>query len=139
MRHRSNVSPDPLPVEATDAGIVLEYQDGRRVEYGATSRRPSGDIEATTAYEIHVLVTDEAPTEGVMVYVNDYNTSDDILESTGVGRLILGDGEQAAVYPGVTARRDGERITISTDAEAVEGRVYSFVENQLDERAYRLA
>lgn len=135
MEARSNVTPVPLTLDIGDESISLQYQDGRIVTYpGPFNSRE--EVSATLTYEIHVLITDG--TEGRMVYINDYDTSDEVLESTGVGRVILEEGSSAAVYPGVTARREGERITIEADAEAIEGSVYTFVENQLEEYAYQL-
>ncbi len=139
MAARSNVSPVPLQLEARDPGIAVRYLDGRLVEYATPIADADHEVGANITYAIHVLVTDESETEGVMVYLNDYDTSDDVLESTGVGRILLEEGESASVYPGVTASRSGDRIDVGADAAAVAGSVLVFVENQLEERAYRLA
>lgn len=139
MAGRSNVSPVPLRLEPRDPGIAVRYLDRRVVEYTTPLAEADDGIGATITYEIHVLVTDEAETEGIMVYLNDYDTSDDVLEATGVGRILLEEGESAAVYPGVTASRTDDRIDVAADPGAVEGSVLVFVENQLEERAFRLA
>lgn len=138
MRHRSNVSPEPLPVEREEAAITIEYRDGRRVTYRGQPEERDGSVTATMGYEIHVLVTDPAVTEGMVVYVHDTDTSDEILRHTGVGRVLLDEGAEAAVYPGVHAARGRDRIEVVADPDAIDGRVYAFVENQLEERAYRL-
>lgn len=138
MAARSNVSPVPLQLEPRDQGIAVRYLDGRLVEYAAPIADADDAVGANITYEIHVLVTDEAETEGIMVYLNDYDTSDDVLESTGVGRILLEQGESAAAYPGVMASRADDRVEVAADPEAVEGSVLVFVENQLEERAFRL-
>lgn len=138
MEARSNVSPVPLTLHPGESQMTLEYLDGRRVEYEAPLETQSGSVSANVAYEIHVLVTDADETEGIMTYVNDYDTSDEILESTGVGRVLLDVDDREALYPGVTARRSADQITIDVEADAIDGSVYAFVENQLDERVYRL-
>ena len=139
MRAHSNVSPAPLPVDQSGAGISIEYLDGRRVTYHADPEDTESDVEATITREVHVLVVDPRGEEGVMVYVNDYDTDDEILEATGVGRVLLSDGDVERIFPGVTATRQGERILIDIDEESFDGWAYVFVENQLGEHAYRLA
>lgn len=139
MQARTNVSPVQLPVDVGSEDVTLEYLDQRLVSYRAPVVERDGPVNALHTYEIHVLLTDEAGEAGYMTYLNDLDTVDDILESTGVGRVILEDGETVTLHPGVTASRDGETIAIETASEVVEGRVYVFVEHQLEERAYRLA
>lgn len=139
MRGRSNVSPVPLPIDRTDEGIAIEYLDGRSVQYGTPVDAPDPPVESTTSFEIHVLVVDADRDEGIMVYINDYDTVDEILEATGVGRILLGDGDSEAVYPGVRVSREGERIAIAVEEGLADAWVYVFVENPVDERAYRLA
>lgn len=136
MEARSNVTPNPLPLEIEDSTISIQYQDGRVVTYHGPIEERDATVSATLTYEIHVLVTDG--TEGSIVYVNDYDTSDEVLEATGVGRVIISESDSASVYPGVTASRRGERITIEVDRGAVAESVYVFVENQLEEHAYQL-
>lgn len=138
MRHRSNVSPAPLPVERGEDGVTVEYHDGRRVRYAGPIEVAEERVSATTSFEIHVLVADPAFTEGIVVYINDYDTRDDILDATGVGRVLLADGAVEAIYPGVRAGRSGETIEVSVDPDLSDAWVYVFVENQLNERAYCL-
>lgn len=135
---RSNVSPSPLPLEDRDDGVALRYLDGRVVEYRGPIQDREPPVHAALTYAVHVLVTDPDQEEGIMVYVNDYDTSDAVLKSTGVGRILLEDGGRESIYPGVETEREGERVAVEVDPEAVDGRVYVFVENQLEERAYRL-
>jgi hypothetical protein len=72
-----------------------------------------------------------------MLYVNDRRTHDDILEDTGVGRVILDAGESEEVFPGVTVRRlDGYRTEVEADPEVARGRVFVFVEDDLGEASY---
>jgi hypothetical protein len=87
--------------------------------------------------DLHVLVTDPTESEGVLVYVNDLKTHDDILESTGVGRVILGHEEEDELFPGVVVRRVGElRFEVDADPEAARGRVFAFVEDDWGEDSY---
>lgn len=139
MRHRSNVSPVPLAVERDDDDIVLEYLDGRTVRYRGPLEPREGSVSAPITLELQVLVLDEDASEGIMVYVNDYDTVDDILEETGVGRVLLGDGDTEALYPGVIATRSGQTIEVEVDDALTDAWVFVFVENQFGERAYRLA
>lgn len=138
MQARSNVSPVPLSLQSREQGVALKYLDGRLVEYRGPIEQSTGSVTASLTYEIHVLVTDPTSSEGRMVYVNDYDTSDAVLESTGVGRVLLDEDEAVSLYPGVQATRTDEQITIDTEADAIAGAVYTFIENQLDERAYQL-
>jgi hypothetical protein len=73
-----------------------------------------------------------------MMYVNDRNTHDDILESTGVGRVLLDPGKEEALFPGVTVRVDGYAVEVEADPETARGRVFVFEENELDEASYEL-
>jgi hypothetical protein len=84
-------------------------------------------------------VTDPTETEGVMVYVNDLRTHDDILEATGVGRVILDPGESEELFPGVTVRRlGGGRNEVEADPAVARGRVFVFVEDEMGEASYEL-
>jgi hypothetical protein len=72
-----------------------------------------------------------------MMYVNDLTTEDEILEDTGVGRVVLSDGEEEELFPGVTARSlPGERLVVEADPELARGRVFAFVEDQWAEKSY---
>jgi hypothetical protein len=131
----SEVAPDTLPVELTDDGVVVEYTDGRQVFY----RGVPGAVESphTTApgKDVHVLVTDASETQGVLVYVNERTTEDEILEDSGVGRVLLGADEETTVFPGVTVRGGGLRVEVDVDFEAVDGRVFVFEEDEMGERS----
>jgi hypothetical protein len=135
----SDVAPSTLPVRLEDGGVVVEYLDGRSVLYRGVPEAVEGTLTTGPGKEVHVLVTDPTETEGVMMYVNDRTTETDILESTGVGRIVLADGETAEVFPGVTAGSpDGMRCRIETDRSAVDGRVFVFVEDDWGEESYEL-
>ena len=73
-----------------------------------------------------------------MVYVNDRNTHDEILESTGVGRVLLDGGEETSLFPGVEAANHGYRIEVTADPEAARGRVFVFAEDEMGEASYEL-
>lgn len=139
MDGRSNVSPVPLPVHRNAGGIQVEYLDGRRVTYGAPREETDGPVEATVTFEVHVLVVDPEREEGIMVYLNDYDTDDEILETTGVGRVLLAPEAREVIYPGVAVRRVGDRVRVTTEEPLEAAAVYVFVENELGERAYHLA
>ena len=105
MSQRSNVSPDTLGVELQEGGVLVEYTDGREVFYHGVPEKREGSLRTPPGKHVQVLVTAPTETEGVLTYVNDLNTHDDILESTGVGRVLLDPGEESEVFPGVTVRR----------------------------------
>lgn len=138
MQHRSNVSPVPLPVERESDRIRLTYLDGRVVTYRGPFDDRDGGVRANRSFAVHVLVVDPESEEGVMTYINDYDTSDDILESTGVGRVLLAEGESEAIYPGVTARLSGETIDVRVHSAVGQVNVYAFVENDRGESAVKL-
>ena len=138
MESRTNVSPIQIQIEVDETAITLLYLDGRSVHYRAPIRDESTSVRAAQTYEIHVLVTDREQTHGYMTYINDLDTTDDILRATGVGRVLLADGASATIHQGVTAQRDGETIEVNVRDTVVPGTVYVFVEHQLEERAYRL-
>jgi len=97
-----------------------------------------GSVTAGPGKETHVLVTDPTETEGVMTYVNDYNTDDEILEDSGVGRVIVEDGERDEVFPGVIVGRTGQRNEVIADPEIAGGRVFVFVEDGWTEGSYEI-
>ena len=133
----SEVPPDTLTVELTDGGIGVRYTDGRRVFYHGVPTPVESPHRTAPGKEVHVLVTDPTETEGVLLYVNDLKTHDDILEQTGVGRVILGEDDEEELFPGVTARRPGGRRTeIEADPEVAGGRVFVFVEDDWSEDSY---
>lgn len=138
MQHRSDVAPSTLPVSLEPEGVFVEYLDGRDVFYHGPPEARAGSVRTRPGTLAQVLVTDEAGTEGVMVYVNDFDTHDDVLEGSGVGRLLLGPGESDTVFPGVRATRDGHAVVVEADPSVVEGRVFVFAEDELGESTYEL-
>ena len=137
MSHRNDVAPATLGVDIDDGTVAVSYLDGRRVRYTEPPRTVEEAVRCAPGKDVHVLVTDGDEVEGVLVYVNDHRTSDEILESSGVGRVRLGAGEATELFPGVRARVDGHAIVVES-AGAVEGRVFVFEEDEMGERAYEL-
>lgn len=138
MSARNDVAPDTLGIELTEDGIVVEYTDGREVFYHGVPEKVEGTLRTQPGKLVQVLVTDPSGTEGVLTYVNDRNTHDDILESSGVGRVMLDPGEEEELFPGVTARMDGYAVEVEADPDAAGGRVFVFEEDELDERSYEM-
>lgn len=138
MNARSDVPPSTLGVELVDGGVVVEYLDGRETFYNGVPEPTSGSVRTPPGKQVHVLVTDPDGVEGVMTYVNDRNTHDDILESTGVGRVMLGTDEEAELFPGVEVWTEGYAIVVEADPEVVDGRVFVFAEDELSEHAYEI-
>ncbi|MFC6973422.1 DUF5796 family protein [Halomicroarcula sp. GCM10025709] len=138
MSNRSDIPPDSLSVELTEDGVVVEYLDGRRVYYYGVPQAVEGSVRTPPGKDTHVLVTDEAETTGILVYVNDLRTHDDILEETGVGRVILDDGESDELFPGVTVRDEQMRVVVDVDFAVADGRIFVFEEDELGERSYEV-
>ncbi len=138
MADRSDIAPETLHVTLDPQGVEVEYIDGRSVFYHGVPAKREGSVVCPPGRDVHVLVTSPGETEGVMVYVNDRNTHDDILRSTGVGRVILQRGEKTALFPGVEAENHGYRIEVSADLSAARGRVLVFAEDQTGEASYEL-
>lgn len=138
MNYRSDIAPSTLPVTIDPDAVEVEYLDGRAVQYREPREETAEPVRCRPGTEVHVLVADPAASEGVMVYVNDRSTHDEILESTGVGRLILDPGEEASVFPGVEARLDGHAVIITADPAAAGGRVFVFDEDERGERAFEV-
>ncbi|WP_134670577.1 DUF5796 family protein [Halorussus marinus] len=136
MSARNDVAPDTLGVELTEDGIVVEYTDGRETFYHGVPTKVDGTLRTQPGKLVQVLVTDPTETEGVLMYVNDRNTHDEILEETGVGRVMLDPGEAESLFPGVDVRMDGYAIEIEADPEVARGRVFVFEEDQLGESSY---
>lgn len=136
MSVRNDVSPDTLGVELTEDGIVVEYKDGRETFYHGVPRKVDGTLRTQPGKLVQVLVTDPTETEGVMTYVNDRDTHDDILEETGVGRVILEPGEEAELFPGVSVRSDGYAVEVEASPEIARGRVFLFEEDSMGERSF---
>ena len=137
MSARNNVSPSTLGVELAEEGVYVEYLDGREVLYHGVPEKVEGSVRAPPGKQVQVLVTDPTETEGVMMYVNDYNTHDDILETTGVGRIYVDD--ETELFPGVTASKDGHAVVVEADPEVARGRVFVFAEDELSEHSYEIA
>ena len=138
MSVRSDVSPDTLPVELAEEGIYVEYADGRRVFYNGVPEKVEGDLRTQPGKLVHVLVTDPTETEGVLMYVNDRKTHDEILQDSGVGRIVLDPGETEELFPGVELRMDGYAVVVDADPEVARGRVFVFEEDELGERSFEV-
>ncbi|MDZ7729885.1 MAG: DUF5796 family protein [Natrialbaceae archaeon] len=137
MAGRSAVTPRTLEVELLEEGVVVRYLDGREVFYHGPLEQIEGSVRTPPKKGVHVLVTESGGAAGVMTYVNDHDTHDDVLEATGVGR-VFADEEPVEVFPGVDARRDGYATIVEADLTAVDGRVFVFAEDEFSEHAYEL-
>ena len=135
---RNDVAPDTVPIELDPDGVRVEYTDGRSVFYHGVPRKAEGSVTSAPGKDVHVLVTDPTETEGVMVYVNDRKTHDDILRDSGVGRVILDRGETESLFPGVEATNKGYRVEVRADPETAMGRVFVFVEDEMGEASYEI-
>ena len=138
MSQRSDIAPDTLSVSLEPEGVEVEYVDGRSVFYHGVPAKREESVVCGPGKDVHVLVTSPDEREGVMVYVNDRNTHDDILESTGVGRVIIERGEETSLFPGVDAENHGYRVEVSADPEAARGRVFVFAEDEMGEASYEI-
>ncbi len=138
MSARNDVAPSTVGVELVEDGIVVEYLDGREAYYNGVPAKEEGAVRCRPGKDVQVLVTDPTETEGVLMYVNELKTNDEILEETGVGRVILEPGEEEDLFPGVTARADGHAVEVEADPEAAGGRVFVFEEDELGERSFEL-
>ncbi|UTF52618.1 DUF5796 family protein [Natronosalvus rutilus] len=138
MSTRSNVAPSTLPVELVDGGVVVRYLDGRETFYNGVPEPKAGSVRSPPGKEVHVLVTDPDGVEGVMTYVNDRNTHEDILEATGVGRVMLEATDEEELFPGVTVTTEGYSVRVEADHDVVDGRVFVFAEDEMSEHAYEL-
>jgi hypothetical protein len=138
MPQRSDIAPETLRVSLDPEGVEVEYLDGRSVFYHGVPTRREGSVVCGPGRDVHVLVTSPDEREGVMVYVNDRNTHDEILESTGVGRVLLDGGEETSLFPGVEAANHGYRTEVTADPEAARGRVFVFAEDEMGEAAYEI-
>lgn len=138
MSIRSNVAPRTLPVDLVDGGVVVEYLDGRETFYNGVPQPTTDSLRTPPGKDVHVLVTDPDGIEGVMTYVNDRNTHEDILEATGVGRVMLDATDEETLFPGVTVKTEGYSIIVDVDHDLVDGRVFVFAEDELSEHAYEL-
>jgi hypothetical protein len=137
MEH-SEVPPDTVGVGLVDGGIVVEYTDDREVFYRGIPERVEAPHQTAPGKEVHVLVTDETERHGVLVYVNERRTDAEILESSGVGRVMLDDGETSTLFPGVRVKGGRLRCEVHLERPLVEGRVFVFEEDQFEERSYEV-
>ncbi|MDZ7702675.1 MAG: DUF5796 family protein [Halobacteriales archaeon] len=138
MSQRRDVSPGTLPVEIEEDAVTVEYLDGRAARYGGPIERLEGSVRCAPGKEVHVLVTRADADRGVMIYVNDRNTDGEILEDTGVGRVVLEPGEESELLPGVVAFMDGHVVEVVAEPGVAGGRVFVFIEDELGERAVEL-
>ncbi len=138
MSARNNVAPSTIGVDFVEGGVVVEYLDGRDVFYHGPPEPIEGAITTPPGKEVHVLVTDPDGVEGVMTYVNDRNTHDDILESTGVGRVMLAGDDEEELFPGVRVATEAYSIRVEADPSIVDGRIFVFAEDEMSEHAYEL-
>ena len=137
MSAHTDVPPSTVGVDLVESGVEVEYVDGRKTFYRGVPEPVAGTLTTPPKKETHILVTDPTETEGVLLYINDLKTHDDILESSGVGRVILDDGEREEVFPGVTVRRPGGmRTEVEADPDVARGRVFVFVEDDWSEQSY---
>lgn len=137
MSARNDVSPSTLGVELREEGVVVEYLDGRTTLYRGAPQKVTDTLTTGPGKETHILVTDPTETEGVLIYVNDLKTHDDILEQSGVGRVILDTGDEEELFPGVVVRRTGGmRNEVEADPDVARGRVFAFVEDDWGEESY---
>ena len=135
---RSDVPPTSIGIDLREEGVVVEYLDGRTTLYRGAPDAVEGSVTAGPGKETHVLVTDPTETEGVMTYVNDYNTDDEILEDSGVGRVMVEEGEREEVFPGVIVGRSDQRNEVVADPEVAGGRVFVFVEDGWTEGSFEI-
>jgi hypothetical protein len=138
MTTREEVSPQTLPIELTEDGITVEYNDGREAFYRGVPQKRESPLKTAPGRDVHVLVTDGSETQGVLTYVNDLKTHADILKDTGVGRVMLDKDEQTTVFPGVAVRNEAHRIVVEADLDRADGRVFVFEENQMGERSFEI-
>lgn len=137
MEH-SEVPPETVGIDLVEGGVAVAYTDGREVFYRGVPERVDPPHRTAPGKEVHVLVTDASETEGLLVYVNERRTDDEILQSSGVGRVMLDEGETTTLFPGVTVEGGRLRCTVDTVRGAVDGRVFVFEEDQFAEHAYEL-
>ncbi|MFW6385296.1 MAG: DUF5796 family protein [Halodesulfurarchaeum sp.] len=138
MVGRNEISPRPLDVTLAEEGIYVTYENNRRVFYNGVPELVSGRHRCRPGKDVQILVTDESGTEGVMTYVNEIKTDDEILESSGVGRVLLQTGESTEVFPGVEVRSDGMAVEVAADVETTGGRVFVFEEDERGEAMYEM-
>jgi hypothetical protein len=135
MQGHTEVAPATLSVDLLDHGVEVAYLDGRSVLYRGVPEAVTGPVRTRPGREVHVLVTDG--TDGVLVYVEDRTTEDEILEATGVGRVLLAEDGETEVFPGVRAARVGDfRVEVRAVPDALDERVFVFAEDEWSEDGY---
>lgn len=137
MSYRSAVPPSTLSVRILEDAIEVVYHDGRRVRYENEPTTVTGSVRTRPGTIVQVLVVDTEADEGAITYVNDRDSHDDILEKTGVGRLIVEPGDTKGIFQGVTAHGDGHAVEVRLEDE-VDERVFVFAEDDRGEAAYEL-
>ncbi|RNJ26401.1 DUF5796 family protein [Halosegnis longus] len=138
MSFRSDIAPELIDISLEPEGVEVTYADGRSVFYHGVPTKVEETVTTAPGKDVHVLVTDPSEEEGVMLYVNDRATDDDILRATGVGRVIIDRDETESIFPGVEATNAGYRTEISADPETARGRVFVFAEDELGEESYEI-
>ncbi|RQG97241.1 DUF5796 family protein [Natrarchaeobius chitinivorans] len=138
MSTRNNVAPSTIGVDFVEGGVVVQYLDGRDVFYHGPPKPVERSIRTPPGKDVHVLVTDPDGVEGVMTYVNDRDTHDGILETTGVGRVMLDGDDEEVLFPGVTVSTEAYSIRVEAEPSVVDGRVFVFAEDEMSEHAYEL-
>jgi hypothetical protein len=138
MSNRSDIAPDTVSVELTEDGIAVEYLDGRTAFYHGVPAKTEERVTTAPGKDTHVLITDKTETSGILVYVNDLRTHDDIIEESGVGRVILDDGESDELFPGVTVTDKQMRVAVTVDFDVTDGRVFVFEEDEMGERSFEI-
>jgi hypothetical protein len=135
VKGHSEVAPATISVDLLDHGVEVEYLDGRSILYRGVPEAVTGPLRTRPGREVHVLVTDG--TDGVLVYVEDRTTEDEILEATGVGRVLLSEDDETEVFPGVYAGRAGDyRVEVRADPAVAGERVFVFAEDEWGEDGY---
>lgn len=134
----SDVSPATLPVDVDEEGVHVTYLDGRRVTYRASPKQRVETVDVPAWSHVHLLIVDADQSHGRMVYINDRHTDDEILESTGVGRVILAEERVAALGSGIDVKQVGERIHATVSTPVDHRLVFVFVEDQFQEHAYEV-
>ncbi|MFC7250322.1 DUF5796 family protein [Halomicroarcula sp. GCM10025324] len=138
MSNRSDIAPSSLSVELTEDGVAVEYLDGRTAFYHGIPSKVEERVRTAPGKDTHVLITDETETTGILVYVNDLRTHDDIIEESGVGRVILQNGDEDELFPGVTVRDHQMRVEVEVDFDVADGRVFVFEEDDMGERSFEI-
>lgn len=134
----SDIPPQTLAVDLQEGGIAVEYRDGREVFYRGVPEQVDSPHETAPGKDVHVLVTDESDTSGVLVYVDERKTADEILETSGVGRVQLQPGDESTLFPGVVVEGGNLRARITVDQSLHDGRVFVFEEDQFQEFSYEI-